>query len=328
MVNYCQCGCGGISKNGVYVRGHNVRIFHPQKGMTGASCKNFGLKRSDEVKKKLSELKKGKKQSEEQIKRRAEKMRGHIVTENTRKKISEANSGVNNGMYGKDPWIKGRKMSEEFRKKVSESLHNYYSTHISKKKGIKVSDEVLKKMSETTREAAKDNPNFGMRGKKHSEQARKNISEGHKGQLSWMKGKKHTEETRRIIKKKRLKQIFPSKDTSIELKLNNELIRRGFKEKIDYFRHFPIHDSEYNFIHQVDFIFPEKKLVIECDGIYWHKFDEVKKAHDYVGRDKVVNDFLKSKGYRILRYWEHNIHKNVEEIGLRVVKNLNKTGAL
>ena len=64
--------------------------------------------------------------------RAAAKMRGKTISEEHKKKISIANSGANNGMYGKPSWNKGQKglqtawnkgvpRSEETKRKISET---------------------------------------------------------------------------------------------------------------------------------------------------------------------------------------------------------------
>ena len=65
------------------------------------------------------------------------------------------NKGENSPNYGKSPWNKGKKMSEEYKKKASEA-----------KKGEK-------------------NPNYG---KHFSEEQKKKIAEANKGKNIWTKG--------------------------------------------------------------------------------------------------------------------------------------------
>ncbi len=48
----------------------------------------------------------------------------------------------------------------------------------------------------------------------------------------------------------------------------------------------------------IDFICLEKKLIIECDG------SQHAEANNY---DKQRSDFLKSKGYKIIRFWNDAI---------------------
>lgn len=108
-----------------------------------------------------------------------------------------------------------------------------------------------------------------------------------------MYGKKHTEEFKNKLREKRLKQIFPIKDTSIELSLQRELNDRN----IIYEKHKPL-------IGQPDiFIFPN--LCIFADGDYWHNRTKS------IEIDRNVNNQLSQSGFLVLRYWEHEINNNV-----------------
>ena len=74
--------------------------------------------------------------------------------------------------------------------------------------GKKHTEEARKKMSEaTTSDAARRKMSEAMKGrvpwnkgKKHTEEAKKKMSEAHKGQVPWIKGKKHSEETKKKMK--------------------------------------------------------------------------------------------------------------------------------
>jgi len=57
----------------------------------------------------------------------------------------------------------------------------------------------------------------------------------------------------------------------------------------------------------VDFICHAAKLVIEVDGAQ-HGFD----AH--IGRDQVRDAWLEAQGYRVLRFWNHDVLTNLETI--------------
>ena len=97
-------------------------------------------------------------------------------------------------------------------------------------------------------------------------------------------------------KERRAKQIFPVKDTSIEVKIQNFL-----KElKIEFFTHQYI-KIEHGY--QCDILIPSMNLVIECDGDYWHKYP--------IGNDidHIRTSELLSKGFKVLRLWEFEIKK-------------------
>lgn len=111
------------------------------KSLTGDKNHFYGKKHSEETKKKLSLLKQGKlhnrygkKHSEETKQKMKEKRKLQIITDETRKKLSE--------------W----KRTEESKRKMSESH-----------KGKKYSEETKKKLSESKK--GENNP---MHGKKHS----------------------------------------------------------------------------------------------------------------------------------------------------------------
>jgi len=114
---------------------------------------------------------------------------GFKLTEEQRKKISEAFMGENNPNYGKH-------FSEEHRRKLSEAKKG-----ISVNKGRKHSEEAKKKISEARK--GKPNPH---KGYPLSDSAKKKLSDFFKGRIPWNKGKKnphkgvpHSEEHKRKI---------------------------------------------------------------------------------------------------------------------------------
>lgn len=118
-----------------------------------------GRRFTEEHRRKMSEAQKGEKNH----------MFGKHPSEETRKKMSEARSGEKNHMFGKHH-------SEETRKKLSEAT-----------KGKHLSEETRKKMSEAHK------------GKRLSEEHRKKISKSRKGEKHPMFGKHHTDESRKKI---------------------------------------------------------------------------------------------------------------------------------
>ena len=109
-------------------------------------------------------------------------MLGKTHSEETRRKMSEAQKGENNHMYGK-------KLSKETRRKMSEAQKGE-NNHMY---GKKLSKETRRKMSEAHKGKGLGNRSGGMLGKTHSEETRRKMSEAHKG----LKHKPHSEETRR-----------------------------------------------------------------------------------------------------------------------------------
>lgn len=114
------------------------------------------------------------------------------------------------------------------------------------------------------------------------------------GENSPLYGIHRSKETKEKVRRARMKQIIPIKDTKIERKIQESLT----KAKI-------IYETHKNIFGQPD-IFIAPNICIFCDGDYWHNLP------NSMGRDKKVNNFLFNNGYKILRFWEHEIHEDIE----------------
>jgi len=96
---------GGFSEK------HKKRI---SKATMGKNNPFYGRKHSKETREKMSEAwKKRGPVSEETRKKLSKVHKGRIISAETRKKLSLANKG-------QVPWTKGRKLSEEHKRKISE----------------------------------------------------------------------------------------------------------------------------------------------------------------------------------------------------------------
>ena len=74
-----------------------------------------------------------------------------------------------------------------------------------------------------------------------------------------------------------------------------------------------------------DIVFRKQKVAIFCDSEFWHgkkylngekfktnaRFWETKIKRN-IGRDKEVNESLKSEGWTVLRFWDIEIRKNID----------------
>ncbi|CAM2952044.1 DUF559 domain-containing protein [Paenibacillus sediminis] len=85
--------------------------------------------------------------------------------------------------------------------------------------------------------------------------------------------------------------------TSIEIKMANELTKReiAFEEQYILGNKFAL-----------DFYLPEYKIVIECDGDYWHT------KPDVVKRDRSKNAYIAACGLTLFRFWEREINTSIE----------------
>ena len=112
-----------------------------------------------------------------------------------------------------------------------------------------------------------------------------------------------------------------SKDTKIEKKTTS-LLR---KNKIRY-RRFP------KVFGSPDFVV-EKKLLVFCDGDFWHGYRYAKKKKPpkkfwrdkierNMERDRAVTRKLRADGWTVVRLWEHDIEKNSESCVRKIRKSL------
>lgn len=109
------------------------------------------------------------------------------------------------------------------------------------------------------------------------------------------------------IKCARAKQIFPKKDSSIEIKIQNFLKQLG----IEFFTHQYMKEIEHGY--QCDILIPSMNMVIECDGDYWHKYP--------IGNDldHIRTSELLKGGFKVLRLWEFEINNmTIEEFERRL----------
>lgn len=117
------------------------------------------------------------------------------------------------------------------------------------------------------------------------------------------------------------------KNTGPEVKLRKMLYARGL-------RGYRLH---YNLPGKPDIIFTKKKIAVFIDGCFWHKcpicFQEpetrkefwMKKIQSNVERDEKVNELLKTDGWNVIRFWEHDVRKKPVEIVIKISEILEKS---
>jgi DNA mismatch endonuclease (patch repair protein) len=83
-----------------------------------------------------------------------------------------------------------------------------------------------------------------------------------------------------------------------------------------------------------DIILPSKKIAIFLHGCFWHKcpihYKEPKtkkkfwipKIEKNVKRDREVTNQLKKDGYKVIRFWEHDVEKNISWCINKIEENL------
>jgi len=189
--------------------------------------------------------------------------------------------GKNNPFYG-------RYHIEESREKMGQSgeEHYLYKKTYEEAFGKEKAKEIRRKMSEGK---------LGDKNPVKRDDVRNKISKT-KIRL-YKEGKIERINSGSITKEKRALQIFPIKDTKIEVKIQNFLKKLG----IEFFTH--QYMKQIKHAYECDILIPSMNLVIECDGDYWHKYP--------IGRDidHIRTKELIEKGFKILRLWEVEINK-------------------
>lgn len=108
-----------------------------------------------------------------------------------------------------------------------------------------------------------------------------------------------------------------SKDTSIEIKLRKALWNKGFRYR----------KNCKDIVGKPDICFKKKKVAIFCDSEFWHgkyllenkyipktnKKYWIPKIEKNIARDLKVNAELKNQNWTVLRFWQKDIEKNLEE---------------
>jgi DNA mismatch endonuclease (patch repair protein) len=82
-----------------------------------------------------------------------------------------------------------------------------------------------------------------------------------------------------------------------------------------------------------DFVLKNKKIIIFCDGDFWHgyKYNEKKKLSKKYWRDKIETNMkrdrritrkLRRDGWSVLRFWEHDIEKRTDVCINRILRKI------
>ncbi len=87
-----------------------------------------------------------------------------------------------------------------------------------------------------------------------------------------------------------------------------------------------------------DIVFTKYKIAVFIDGCFWHKCPKcfiepetnkdfwMNKINSNVERDTEINDILTKRGWKVIRFWEHEINNNINKCYLDLYKELKKRG--
>lgn len=115
-----------------------------------------------------------------------------------------------------------------------------------------------------------------------------------------------------------------SKNTSIDLQMKTILSSLGCK----YEMYPKMHGNP-------DFILREERIVIFCDGDFWHgyKYFEKRKPQKKYWKDKIETNMmrdqkisrkLRREGWSVLRFWEHDLKKRNEMCINKILNKMNE----
>lgn len=116
------------------------------------------------------------------------------------------------------------------------------------------------------------------------------------------------------------------RDTSLEKIVGSALHKRGLRYR-RCVTHIP---------GKPDFVFPTSKVVVFVDGAFWHgwrlpqwkhKLTEYwqKKIERNRRRDRLNLQRLRRKGWRVLRFWDHQVTKNLDAVVESIASTVKKT---
>lgn len=117
-------------------------------------------------------------------------------------------------------------------------------------------------------------------------------------------------------RKKNMRAIR-SKDTTIELALRKALWKQGIHYRKNY----------KELIGKPDIVITKYRIAVFCDSDFWHGYDwenrksRIKSNQEYwipkiernMRRDQEVTSALVEQGWIVLRFWEHDIRKNMDD---------------
>ena len=129
----------------------------------------------------------------------------------------------------------------------------------------------------------------------------------------------------------RIMSSIPSKDTKPELLLRKALWHMNLRYRVNYKK----------LQGKPDIVFTKQKLVVFCDGDYWHghnwairglsSLEEELSGYSEFWRDKILKNIerdqrvtanLESTGWTVIRIWESDINRDLDSCIERVISAL------
>lgn len=115
-----------------------------------------------------------------------------------------------------------------------------------------------------------------------------------------------------------------STNTKAEVGLRKALWKKGLRYKLHY-----------GIAGKPDMVLPKYRIAIFVDGDFWHGYNWKvrhkippkgywqKKITRTIKRDKINTKTLRKEGWKVLRFWEHSVEKDLDQCVKLVLKSLN-----
>ena len=110
--------------------------------------------------------------------------------------------------------------------------------------------------------------------------------------------------------------------TGIEITMKQILGTLGVEQRL-WFPQFklPEMDSPYS-AHDFDFAIPSCRLLIECDGCFYHGCSQCFPSSKPRVRDSLIDLAAENIGWEVLRFWGHEIKTEAREMRQRILSKM------
>lgn len=132
-------------------------------------------------------------------------------------------------------------------------------------------------------------------------------------------------ESREGLRQRRLNYVIPVRNTKIEVLAQESMIRRG----IPFIANLGIEGRT-----QPDLVLADYKIAVYCDGCYWHgcpvhapkliRSGNFTTAEQKRQHDSEITKLLESKGWKVIRVWEHEFKADNDVVGKLIDKELGR----
>ena len=119
-------------------------------------------------------------------------------------------------------------------------------------------------------------------------------------------------------------RLVKSRETSLEKALRSQLWKQGVRYR----------KNNSTLFGKPDISIVSKKIVIFIDSCFWHGCREhlrmpksnidywVQKVEKNKNRDHVVNTHYREKEWKVLRFWEHRIKKDINGVAKEIMQEI------